>query len=147
LSAEPPRRCDAVAGKDPGGHGGVAEAALRKMALLDTTAILLSSTERKTVLVLKQHAFVTVDDQGLVAIHSLKQLAVRGQTDKGDRRVPEERLEKFNHHNPSTFFIGRRYAAHARAAANAVLWGLIPGFPALASPGAVHRGVGRAAGG
>ena len=65
----------------------MAEAALRKMALLDTTAILLSSTERKTVLVLKQHAFVTVDDQGLVAIHSLKQLAVRGQTDKGDRRA------------------------------------------------------------
>ncbi len=59
------------------------------------------------------------------------------------------------HHNPSTFFIGRRYAAHARAAANAAAWGLIPGFPALASPGfpalaspgAAHRGVGWAAGG
>jgi hypothetical protein len=41
------------------------------MALLDTTAIpleLLSSTERKAVLVLKQHALVTVDDKDLVAI-------------------------------------------------------------------------------
>ena len=76
MSAEPPRRCDAVAGKDPAGVGGrgageAAEAALCKMALLDTTAIpleLLSSTERKAVLVLKQHALVTVDDKDLVAI-------------------------------------------------------------------------------
>jgi hypothetical protein len=52
------------------------------MALLDTTEIpldLLSSTERKAVLVLKQHALVTVDDKDLVvAIHSLTHLAVRG---------------------------------------------------------------------
>jgi len=48
------------------GGGEAAEAALRKMALLDTTAIpldLLSSTERQAVLVLKQHALVTVDDK------------------------------------------------------------------------------------
>jgi tetratricopeptide (TPR) repeat protein len=122
------------------GDGEAAEAALCKMALLDTTAIpldLLSSTERKAVQVLKQHALVTVDDKNLVAIDSLTQLAVRAQTDKGDRRAIaagvvralKERLAKFNHLKPSTFFIGRRYAAHARAAAaNAATWGLIPGF-------------------
>ena len=91
MSAEPPRRCDAVAGKDPGvGDGEAADSALRKMTLLDPTAIpldLLSITERRAVLVLKQHALVTVDDKDLVAIHSLTQLAVRGQTDKGDRRA------------------------------------------------------------
>jgi hypothetical protein len=38
------------------------------------------------VQVLKQHALVTVDDKDLGAIHSLTQLAVRGQADKGDRR-------------------------------------------------------------
>ena len=47
---------------------------------------LLSSTERKAVQVLKQHALVTVDDKDLGVIHSLTQLAVRGQADKGDRR-------------------------------------------------------------
>ena len=141
------------------GDGEAADSALRKMALLDTTAIpldLLSSTERKAVLVLKQLALVTVDDKDLVAMHSLTQLAVRAQTDKGDRRgiaaavarALTERLAKFDHQKPATFFIGRRYAAHARAAAaNAAAWGLIPGFPALASPGAAHRGVGRGAGG
>jgi tetratricopeptide (TPR) repeat protein len=139
------------------GDGEAADLALRKMALLDTTAIpldLLSSTERKAVLVLKQHALVTVDDKDLVAMHSLTQLAVRCQTDKEDRRgiaaavarALEGRLAKFDNAKPATFFIGRRYAAHARAAAaNAAAWGLIPGFPALASPGAAHRGVGRAA--
>ena len=79
---------------------------------------------------------------------------MRAQADKGDRRGIaaavarglNERLTKFNHLKPSTFFIGRRYAALARAAsANAAAWGLIPGLPALASPGAAHRG--RAAGG
>jgi hypothetical protein len=136
-----------------------ADSALRKMALLETTAIpldLLSSIERKAVLVLKQHALVTVDDKDLVAMHSLTQLAVRGQTDKGDRRgiatavarALKERLAKFDHEKPATFFIGRRYAAHARAAAaNAAAWGIIPGFPALAAPCAAHRGVGRATGG
>jgi hypothetical protein len=90
------------------GDGEAAEAALRKMSLLDTMAIpldLLSSTERKAVLVLKQHALVTVDEKDLVAIHSLTQLAVRGQTDKGDRRAIaecvaralKERLAKFDH--------------------------------------------------
>ena len=72
------------------GDGEASEASLRKMVLLDTTAIplvLLSSTERKAVLVLKQHAFVTVDEKDLVSIHSLTQLAVRGQTDTGDRRA------------------------------------------------------------
>jgi tetratricopeptide (TPR) repeat protein len=139
--------------------GEAADSALRKMALLDTTAIpldLMSRTEKKGVLGLKQHALVTVNDKDLVVIHSLTQLAVRAQTDKGDRRAIaagvvralKERLAKFHHHKPSTFFIGRRYAAHARAAAaNAAAWGLIPGFPALASPGAAHRGVGRGAGG
>ena len=141
------------------GDGEAADSALRKMALLDTTAIpldLLSSTERKAVLVLKQLALVTVDDKDLGAMHSLTQLAVRGQADKGDRRGSaaavarglKERLAKFDHQKPSTFFIGRRYAAHARAAAaNIAAWGLIPGLPALASPGAAHRGVGRAVGG
>jgi hypothetical protein len=47
----------------------------------------VSSTERKVLLVLKQPALVTVDDKDLVAIHSLTQLAVRGQTDTGDRRT------------------------------------------------------------
>ncbi len=120
------------------GHGEAADSALRKMALLDSTAIpidLLSSTEKKAVLVLKQHALVTVDDKDLVAMHSLTQLAVRGQTVKGDRRelaaavarALEERLSKFDHFKSATFFIGHRYAAHARAvAANATAWGLIP---------------------
>jgi hypothetical protein len=140
------------------GDGEAADSALRKMALLDTTAIpldLLSSTERKAVQVLKQHALVTVDDKDLGAIHSLTKVAVRGQADKGDRRGSaaavarglKERLAKFDHQKPSTFFIGRRYAAHARAAvANAAAWGLIPGSPALAA-GAAHRRVRRAAGG
>ena len=140
------------------GDGEAADSALRKMALLDTTAIpldLLSSTERKAVQVLKQHALVTVDDKDLGAIHSLTQLAVRGQADKGDRRGSaaavarglKERLAKFDHQKPSTFFIGHRYAAHARAAAaNIAAWGLIPGLPALAA-GAAHRRVRRAAGG
>jgi hypothetical protein len=69
--------------------GEAADSALRKMALFDTTAIpldLLSCTERKTVLVQKQHALVTVDDKDLVAMHSLTQLAVRAQTGKRDRR-------------------------------------------------------------
>jgi hypothetical protein len=77
------------------------------------------------VLVLKQHALVAVDDKDLVAMHSLTHLAVRGQTDKGDRRgiaaavalALSERLAKFDHLKPATFFISRRYAAHARAAA------------------------------
>ena len=143
------------------GDGEAAEAALGKMALLDTTAIpldLQSSTERKAVLVLKQRALVTVDDKDLVAIHSLTQLAVHGQTDKGDRgeiaagvvRALKERLAKLDDQKLATFVIGRRYAAHARtAAANAASWGLIPPlkFPSLASPGAAHWGVGRAAGG
>jgi tetratricopeptide (TPR) repeat protein len=139
------------------GDGEAADSALRKLALLDTTAIpldLLSSAERKAVQVLKQHALVTVDDLG--AIHSLTQLAVRGQADKGDRRGIaaavarglKERLAKFDHQKPSTFFIGRRYASHARAAAaNAAAWGFIPGLAALESPGAAHRGVGQAVGG
>jgi hypothetical protein len=139
--------------------GEAAEAALRKMALLDTTAIpldLLSSTERKAALVLKQHALVMVDHKDLVAMHSLTQLAVRGQTDKADRQALaaavahalKERLAKFDNKKPATFFIGRRYAAHARAAvAHAAAWGLVPGSPALAALGAAHWGVGRAAGG
>jgi hypothetical protein len=149
------------------GDGEAADSALRKVALLDTTAIpldLLSSTERKAVLVLKQHALVTVDEKDLVAIHSLTQLAVRAQTVKGDRRALaaavaraiKERLAKFDHQKPDTFFIGRWYAA---AAANAAAKGLIPGFPASpgsrsvcgwwrpASPGAAHWGVCRSAGG
>ena len=137
------------------GDGEAADSALRKMALLDTTAIpldLLSSTERKAVLVLKQHALVTVDDKDLVAMHSLTQLTVRGQTDKGDRqalaatvaRALVGRLAKFYPEKPATFFIGRRYAAQARAAAaNAAVWGLIPGSLALASP--AHWEVYRAA--
>jgi hypothetical protein len=62
----------------------------------------------------------------VVAMHSLAQLAVRGQTDKRDRlpvRCPRTRRR------------GERCLV------------LIPGFLALASPGAAHRGIGRAAGG
>ncbi len=100
------------------GDGEAVDSALRKMALLDTTAIpldLLSSTERKAVLVLKQHALVTVDDKDMVAMHSLaQQLAVRGQSDKGDRqalaaavaRELDGRLAKFDHQKPATCFIG-----------------------------------------
>ena len=62
---------------------------------------------------MKQHALVTVDDKDLVVIHSLTQLAVRGQTDKGDRRALaaavaralEGRLAKFDQQRPATFFI------------------------------------------
>ena len=74
------------------GDGEAAEAALRKMALLDTTAIpidLLSSTMRKAVLVLKQHTLVTMDDKDLVVMHSLTQLTVRAKTDKRDQRGTE----------------------------------------------------------
>jgi hypothetical protein len=54
---------------------------------------------------------VTVDNKDLVAMHSLTQLAVRGQADKGDRRgiaaaVAQginERLE-LDHEKPATFF-------------------------------------------
>ncbi len=38
-------------------------------------------------MVLKQHALVTVDDKDLVAIHSLTQLAVNGQTVKGEETI------------------------------------------------------------
>ena len=117
-------------------------AALKRVAQLPQLEVgaKMSSTEKKAVLVLKQHALVTVDDKDLVAIHSLTQVAVRGQTDKRDRRALaadvaralEGRLAKLHHHKPSTFFIGRRYAAHARAAAAKL------SFPALASPGAAH---------
>jgi tetratricopeptide (TPR) repeat protein len=65
------------------------------------------------VLVMKQHALVTVDDKDLVVIHSLTQLAVRGQTDKGDRRALaaavaralEGRLAKFDHEKPEKMSI------------------------------------------
>jgi len=65
----------------------------------------------------------------------------------------KERLAKFDHQKPAPFLIGRRYAAHARAAAaNTAAWGLIPGlsssqFPALALPSAAHWGVVRGVGG
>ena len=50
---------------------------------------------------------------------------MRGLTDKADRRALsaavaralKEELTEFDHQNPVTFFIGRQYAAHARAAA------------------------------
>ncbi len=65
---------------------------------------------------------MTVDDKDLVAIHSLTQLAVHGQTDKGDRgeiaagvvRVLKERLAKLDDQKLASFVIGRRYAAHAQ---------------------------------
>jgi hypothetical protein len=74
------------------GDGEAADSALRKMELLDTTAIpldLLSSTERKAVQVLKQHALVTMDDKDLGAIHSLTQLAVRCQVTWGSMKGNE----------------------------------------------------------
>ncbi len=65
------------------------------------------------MLVLKQHALVTVDDKDRMAIHSLTHLAVRDQTDKGDQRALaaavaralEGRLAKFDQQRPATFFI------------------------------------------
>ena len=69
------------------GDGEAADSALRKMVLLDTTAIpldVLSSTERKAVLVLKQHALETVDDKNLSSRCAA-------------RRTLKERLDKFVH--------------------------------------------------
>jgi hypothetical protein len=104
-----------------------ADSVVSKMTLMDKTAIpidLLSSTERKAVLVLKQHEFVTVDNKDLEAMHSLTQLDVRTQTDTGDwrdtaaavARTVKKRLaggrifelrggSRRDHQKPATFFI------------------------------------------
>jgi hypothetical protein len=102
--------------------GEAAEAALRKMALLDTTAIpldLLSSTERKAVLVLKQHALVTVER--------------RSAGDRGGRRAGAQGETRQVRPPEACHLLHRPPVRCPR--------------PALASPGAAHWGVGRAAGG
>ena len=138
------------------GDGKAAEEALRKMALCDTTGIpleLLSRSEKEAVGLLTQHALVTKDDKGLVAMHALTQGAVRGLTAKAARGALvaavvgalEAKLAKFDGHKPVTYFIGRRYASHVRAAAaQAGAWGLLGGGPGHDAPGS--RG-GQAAGG
>jgi len=124
--------------KSAEGGGKAAEQAMRKLALLDTTGMLLellSRGEKQAVEgLLKKHAMVTEDDKGLWAMHALTQRAVRGQVGKGERgslvagvaRALAEKLAKFDHNKPATYFIGRRYAAHARAVATqAGEWGLL----------------------
>ena len=138
------------------GDGKAAEEALRKMALCDTTGIpleLLSRSEKEAVGLLTQHALVTKDDKGLVAMHALTQGAVRGLTAKAARGALvaavvgalEAKLAKFDEHKPVTYFIGRRYASHVRAAAaQAGAWGLLGGGPGHDASGSR---VGQAAGG
>ena len=138
------------------GDGKAAEEALRKMALCDTTGIpleLLSRSEKEAVGLLTQHALVTKDNKGVVAMHALTQGAVRGLTAKAARGALvaavvgalEAKLAKFDEHKPVTYFIGRRYASHVRAAAaQAGAWGLLGGGPGHDAPGS---GVGQAAGG
>ena len=84
------------------GDGKAAEEAMRKMALCDTTGIpleLLSPSERQAVRLLTQHALVTKDDKGLVAMHALTQRAVRGLTDtparatRGEEEEEEEEIQ------------------------------------------------------
>ena len=139
------------------GGGKAAEQAMRKLALLDTTGIpleLLSRSEKQAVEgLLTQHALVTKDDKGLVAMHALTQRAVRGLTDSAERGALvaavagalAAKLEKFRSDKPATYIIGRRYAQHARAvAAQAGAWGLLGlGSGSIAAKG----GVGQAAGG
>ena len=139
------------------GDGKAAGEALRKMGLCDTTGIpleLLSRSEKQAVEgLLTQHALVTKEDKGLVAMHALTQRAVRGLTAKAARGALvaavvgalEAKLAKFDEHKPVTYFIGRRYASHVRAAAaQAGAWGLLGGGPGHDAPG--RRG-GQAAGG
>ena len=138
------------------GDGKAAEEAMRKMALCDTTGIpleLLSRSEKEAVSLLTQHALVTKDDKGLVAMHALTQRAVRALTDTAERGALmaavagalEAKLDKFSPEKPATYFIGRRYAQHARAvAAQAGAWGLLGLGPGSI---AVEGGVGQAAGG
>jgi hypothetical protein len=78
---------------------------------------------------------VTVDDKDLVAIHSLTQLAVRGQTDKGDRRgiaaavarALKQRLAKFDHQKPSLSAAGT-LPTHVPPR-RTLPWGAHPGTP------------------
>ena len=140
------------------GGGKEAEQAMRKLALLDTTWIpleVLSRSEKQAVEgLLTQHALVTKDDKGLVAMHALTQRAVRGLTDAPEREALvaavagalHAKLVKFDFDKPATYFIGRRYAAHARAvAAQAGAWGLLGAGPGRC--GAGGGGVRQAAGG
>ena len=68
---------------------------------------------------------MTKDDKGLVAMHALTQRAVCGLTDAPEREALvaavagalHAKLAKFDVDKPATYFIGRRYAAHARAVA------------------------------
>jgi len=117
--------------------GKAAEEALRKMALCDTTGIpleLLSPSEKQAVTLLTQHALVTKDKKGLATMHALTQRAVRGLTDRAERGALAAavagalaaKLLKFDRQKPATYFIGRRFAAHAMAAAaQARAWGLL----------------------
>ena len=110
------------------GDGKAAEDAMRKMALCEITGIpleLLRSEERQAVDVLRKHALVTVDDKRVVAMHALTQRAVRGLTDTAARMALvadvagalSAKLAKFDEHKLATYFIGRRFAAHAKAVA------------------------------
>jgi len=138
------------------GSGKAAEEAIRKMALCDTTGIpleLLSRAEKEAVGLLTQHAMVTKDDKGLVTMHALTQRAVRGLTDTPSRGelvaavagALRAKLFKFDDKKPATYFIGRRYAAHASAAAaHAGAWGLLGDGPRCGAAGGEG---GQAAGG
>jgi hypothetical protein len=97
LSGEPPRRCDAVSGKDPeaGGQGGGGISAA----------------------------------QNVVA------------------RALNERLAKFEHEKPATFFTRPPVRCpRTRLRGERCPVGDLPEFPTLASPGAANWGVGRALG-
>ena len=98
------------------GDGKAAEEAMRKMALCEITGIpleLLGSEERQAVKLLTQHALVTKDDKGLVAMHALTQRAVRSLTDTAERGplvaavagALRAKLLKFDANKPATYFI------------------------------------------
>ena len=108
---------------------------------------LLHEEEKKAVVLLQEHSLVTTDDKGLDSMQALTQLVVLDQlTERGERaplvaavaRALEEKLAKFDWQKTTTFFIGRRYASHARSVTeNTAKWGLLP---ALTAQGAAHGG-------
>jgi hypothetical protein len=141
------------------GDGEAADSALRKMALIDTTAIpldLLSSTERKAVLVLKQHALVTMDDKDLVAIHSLTQLAGTAARPDGQRRSAGDCGGRSAGARGETRQVRPPEACHllyrppvrcprTRRRGECCRVGAHPAHPGSDVAGAAHWGVGRAA--
>jgi len=120
-------------------HAGDAGQAMRKLAMVDTEAILLDllrANERKAVILLREYSLVTVDDTGCAEMHAATQQVLRRKlTPKAQRpvlvaamvAVLAAKLGKFHPDKSATFFSGHRYAQHAGAvAARAREWGVLP---------------------